>query len=64
MPVAVVGVLMPHKVDLLAPEVQAVVVLVRMEQAQPVLRELRRSVAAVAVEQAQVVRAATAALAS
>jgi hypothetical protein len=31
MPVAVVGVLMPHKVDLLAPEVQAVVVLVRME---------------------------------
>jgi hypothetical protein len=31
MPVAVVVVLITHKVDLLAPAVQAVVVLVRME---------------------------------
>ena len=60
----VVVVLITHKVDLLAPAVQAVVVLVRMELQQPVLRELRRSVEAVAVEQAQVVRAAMAALAS
>jgi len=60
----VVVVLITHKVDLLAPAVQAMVVLVRMELQQPVLRELRHSVEAVAVEQAQVVRAATAALAS
>jgi hypothetical protein len=64
MPVVVAAVLIPHKVDLLAPAVQAVVVLVRMELQQPVLREPLDSVEAVAVEQEQVVRAATAALAS
>jgi len=63
MPVVVAAVLIPHKVDLLAPAVQAVVVLVRMELQQPVLREPLDSVEAVAVEQEQVVRAATAALA-
>jgi hypothetical protein len=62
--VAAVEVLILHKVGMLAPEVQAVEVLVRTELQQPVLRELLDSAEAVAVEQAQVVRVETAALAS
>ena len=58
------AVLIAHRVDLLAPAAQVVVVQVRMEQRQRVLLELRRSAAAAVVEPVQVVRAATAALAS